>query len=166
MSQAINRRQFLSGDFQGKELPIMPPWALNEDDFEVHCTSCGDCIRHCPESILIIAGGGYPRVDFSQGECSFCQSCVDICQSGALVETAVPWELELIINKSCLAKKGVVCSVCAEQCDARALRFKATLGSVAQPSINIIECTGCGACIASCPSDSISLSYKNEGKEF
>ena len=153
----VNRRQFLRGDFRGKGSPVRPPWALEENRFLELCTVCNKCIDACEESILIKAGGNYPAVDFKRGECTFCKSCVDSCQSGALAYSETAWELALDISDSCLAKSSVVCSVCGEQCETRAIRFKPAPGCVAQPEISQLLCSGCGACIQYCPSQSITL---------
>ena len=70
----------------------------------------------------------------------------------------IPWYLILSIGPDCLARRGVVCSVCADQCDTRAIRFKPTIGSVALPETDQSLCSGCGACIQACPSKSMYLS--------
>lgn len=160
MNQSINRRQFLRGDLRGNKAPIRPPWSINEEHFIKNCVACGDCVTACPESILISNNDGYPFIDFQLGECTFCEDCVESCQSGALEIRTKPWSLVLNVNEDCLAKKSIVCSVCAEQCEARAIVFKPVLGDVPQLNINIDLCTGCGACIKNCPSVSISLLYK------
>jgi len=157
MNQSINRRQFLRGDLLGHKAPIRPPWSMNEEHFIKHCTECSDCIAVCPESILVNNGDGYPYVDFQQGECTFCEACADSCQSGALDKHLKPWGLVLNVNNDCLAKNSIVCSVCAEQCEARAIIFKPVLGNVPQMNINRDLCNGCGACIKNCPTASISL---------
>jgi len=166
MVQTINRRQFLRGDFRGNNASIRPPWALDEGDFIEMCTGCGDCISACPESILITSSGGFPSVDFNHGECTFCRSCVDSCQPGALKVTDTPWELLLNISESCLALKSIVCSVCAEQCEVRAIHFTPVIGGVSQPNIDSERCNGCGACVHSCPGASISFLYRHNQKEF
>jgi len=157
MVQSINRRQFLRGDLQGRRASLRPPWAINEADFVQLCTSCGDCISNCPESILIKADAGYPAIDFHSGECTFCQSCLYACDTGALKFSTNPWYLTLDINDSCLAKNSIVCSVCAEQCETSAIRFNPVVGGVSQPEIDMTLCIGCGACIRPCPNTSISL---------
>jgi ferredoxin-type protein NapF len=42
-------------------------------------------------------------------------------------------------------------------CDAGAIRFKPTLGGVTSPALDLSLCTGCGACVAPCPTQAISM---------
>lgn len=160
MTVHISRRQFLRGDVQGKHAPIRPPWSQQEDLFLTRCTTCGDCVENCPEVILKKDVGGYPLIDFHLGECSFCEICMESCKSNAFSHTESPWRLSLFISDDCLAQKGVVCSVCAEQCETRAIRFKPVVGSVSVPNVVADLCTGCGACIKPCPETALSLSYQ------
>ena len=66
--------------------------------------------------------------------------------------------LKAAIAPSCLALNHVVCSACAERCDARAIRFRPALGAAPTPAIDLDRCTGCGACVAVCPVSAIALS--------
>jgi ferredoxin-type protein NapF len=141
-----------------------PPWAIAEAEFLDLCTSCGDCVRACPEDLVHVGAGNYPEVRFGDAECTFCRRCVDSCNEGALSQAVVPpWRLKPAIDESCLAKRGVVCESCRDVCDERAIRFDLRAGRVANPSIRLDDCTGCGACVSACPAEAIALAApKNE----
>ncbi len=136
---------------------MRPPWALSESRFTDVCTRGGDCRRACPEGILVTGSAGFPTVDFALGACTFCRACLEDCDSGALDATReTPWQLDLRIDTACVSAKGVVCRICAEFCDASAIRFPHPSGA-GLPAIDAKLCTGCGACVEPCPVDAISL---------
>lgn len=153
--------QFLRGDFRGAEKALRPPWAVDESQFVESCNSCGECITACPASILVKARAGFPVVNFSNGECVFCGDCVAACQTGALRQTndpdEVPWKLKAVIADNCITYQSVVCRSCAEQCESRAIAFQLSAGRVPQPLLANEKCNGCGACVAICPVDAISV---------
>ncbi|MBU0753091.1 MAG: ferredoxin-type protein NapF [Gammaproteobacteria bacterium] len=153
-----SRRQFLRGHFSRRQLPLRPPWALAEESFLLACTRCGDCVRACPQGILV-EDAGYPRVEFGKGECTFCGDCVTSCKTGALrkVEGQLPWRLQPVIGSTCLATKGVVCRTCGDVCPVAAIRFRPQLGGSALPEVEPSRCTGCGGCVAPCPARAIEL---------
>lgn len=161
VSSNLNRRQFLTIGRNRETHPVRPPWAIDENAFQNACTRCGDCISICPEKILIHEGAnGFPQVDFKRGECSFCSDCVQACPTAALnISQPSPWSIKANVDNSCLAAHQVLCMSCADQCDVRAIRFIPVAGAVSQPEINLDDCTGCGACVASCPSQSIEVKY-------
>lgn len=150
------------GFFRGRPRPkaeIRPPWALAEALFTDRCTRCNDCLKACPEQILVAGDGGFPTVDFKRGECTFCGDCVTACEPLALQRadgTAV-WSIKAQIAPTCLPEHGVECRVCGDFCDARAIRFTPRLGGSPLPAIDREQCTGCGACVAPCPVSAISL---------
>lgn len=151
-----SRRNLLFGRRPKTPSAPPPPWAAA--DFFDRCTRCGDCAQTCPTQIIKIGEGGFPSVDFSQGECTFCGDCTSACTPQALQQTdAAPWQLRANISDNCLAEQGVECRICGEACDERAIRFELAIGKVARPHINTEQCTGCGACLAPCPSQSIRL---------
>ena len=148
----LSRRAF----FRGRPRPkseLRPPWALVEGDFIDACTRCNDCVATCPTHILIAGDGGYPTVDFREGECTFCGDCVAACQPKALKRTGdqPAWPYKAIVGDDCLPRQGVECRVCGDFCDARAIRFPPRLGGSPLPEIASERCTGCGACVAPCP---------------
>ena len=167
--RGVSRAQFLRGDVSGKKRPFRPPWALSEFEFTETCTRCGECINHCPEKILIEGGSKFPIIEFRRGECTFCEECVIHCEPGALRflsedEHGDPWDLEVRVNHTCIAQKGVVCQVCGDQCLERVFRFRPRLGGAVQMEMSADKCTGCGACIAPCPVDALTL-YRRESTE-
>lgn len=166
MSSTISRAQFLRGDISGRSRPLRPPWSLPEQVFVERCTRCGDCIRICPQHILEPGSGGFPRVDFSRGECLFCGDCTRVCAAGALRrDGGDPWTIRARIGERCLAFRGVECRSCAEPCAPRAIRFRPVAGGVAQPVLEPVACNGCGACYSVCPARAIAL-HAREAADF
>lgn len=144
------------GFFRGRPRPpgqIRPPWALAESAFSERCTRCNDCLRACPEQIIVSGDGGFPTVSFARGECTFCGDCVTACTPLALVrvEGRAPWPYKAAIAPDCLAQRGVECRVCGDFCEAGAIRFTPRLGGSPLPEIDGESCTGCGACVVPCP---------------
>ena len=160
MSAQISRLQFLRGDFKGTVTPLRPPWALSENQFISTCTACGECVSHCPTSIIKQGRANLPVIDFKTGECVFCEACVDVCKPKALVKTEQhkPWSITATINEDiCLAHKGVECRSCYDPCESRAISMPPKLGGISIPILNADKCTGCGACFSVCPAQSVTM---------
>lgn len=159
---SLSRRAFFSGRAAAPiTLPMRPPWALFEQEFLKSCTTCDDCRTACDEGIIVRGAGGYPEVDFSNGECTFCADCARACKTGALsvqnTHDLKPWALKAQIGANCLSDQGVTCRVCGDRCDARAIRFQLAVGGRATPILDQTSCTGCGACVAPCPTGTIEI---------
>lgn len=154
----ISRRQFLRGDLSGRKAPLRPPWALAEDAFLVACTRCDECVKACPENILV-ALRGYPVVQFAQGACTFCGKCQAACTPRALqpVPGLPPWHLKAQVANACMAYRDVVCRSCGDACAEAAVRFSPRLGGAALPEVIADRCTGCGACVSVCPAGAITM---------
>ena len=154
--------QFLRGDFSGRRPVVRPPWALVEGDFVSRCDGCGECIANCPTHILRKGRGGYPEVDFGSGECLFCGDCVGACRPGALYRQArvAPWALRASVDPTvCVAFAGVECRSCIDPCEPRAIRMRPRLGGAAIPELDVMNCSGCGACYAVCPTGAIRVEH-------
>ncbi|MBL8421325.1 MAG: ferredoxin-type protein NapF [Dechloromonas sp.] len=153
-----SRRGFLRGRPRPRA-EMRPPWASPESAFIDRCTRCGDCLTACPQGILVPGDGGFPTVDFSQRECTFCGACAAACQPLALVrcEGLPAWPGKALVSDACLPRRGIECRVCGDFCAVRAIRFAPRLGGTPLPAIDKGTCTGCGACVAPCPTTAITI---------
>lgn len=166
-NQALPRRAFLRGQFlqslkteqvrqQGYQA-IRPPWA-DLAHFLQKCTACAQCVNHCETQIIKRGAGGYPEIDFSRGECSFCQQCVEVCPELVFRPTTEPaWQHKVAVSAACLLEKRVECRACGDSCESRAIGFKPSLGGIAQLQLNLDSCNGCGACLSICPTQAIKI---------
>ena len=158
MSAAVSRAALLRGGFGRRDAPIRPPWVHDAASFTDLCERCGACQAACEAGIVATGRGGFPEIDFRAGACSFCGRCADACRSGALQRTGeAPWSVTARIAAGCLAVQGVVCRLCEERCEQRAIRFRLALGGYALPEIDAEACNGCGACVSACPSQAIHM---------
>lgn len=162
MSPSMSRAQFLHGDLSGRHVALRPPWAVAEARFVDLCTRCNDCADECPLGLLQSGPGGYPVIDFARGGCTFCGACVDACAHGALSERVqgikqAPWTRVAKVQSQCLSLHGVLCRVCGERCELRAIHFRPVVGGSAMPAIDTGVCNGCGACYTDCPTQAIAF---------
>lgn len=155
----VSRRRFFGGRVLVSSNMLRPPGAVEEGLFLSVCTRCGDCRAACPGNIIIDGDGGYPVIDFMEGECTFCEACAKACDTGALAEAGCldAWPAKAGVGEQCLAFQGVICQVCSEQCEQRAIQFQRLPGSIPRPLVNLAACTGCGACVAPCPVSAIQV---------
>ena len=117
------------------------------------CTGCGDCVGACPTDILVIRDRRI-AIDFSAGECTFCNACANACTQPVFAEPRVMHHV-VAISDACLARRGVTCMTCRDACPEEAIRFQPRAGGPFLPVLDAGRCTGCGACVAPCPSAAI-----------
>lgn len=157
-----SKRRFFSA---GLSVPgARPPWAVTESLFSERCDRCDACIRACGPGILKAGSGGFPVINFSTTGCTLCGDCVQACTRGALLgdDAREPFIWRAHIDPACLTQRGVECRLCAERCEADAIRFRPRLGGIARPELDTDRCNGCGQCIATCPVDAITTQSKKE----
>ncbi|ATF91620.1 ferredoxin-type protein NapF [Cedecea neteri] len=158
----LTRRGLLTGGWHSSTPAIRPPWSGDESHFLLDCTRCDICITACQSRVLRRGQGGYPEIDFSRGECTFCYACADVCPQRLFApQSAQPWSLTLQLSETCLAWHQVECRSCEDACEPQAIRFIPTLQDVSRPRISSSACHGCGACVAVCPTSAITLRPQN-----
>ncbi|WP_117234211.1 ferredoxin-type protein NapF [Vibrio maerlii] len=141
------------------ESALRLPWLKGTQEFIDGCTRCQKCIEACETQIIKNGDGGFPTVDFSKNECTFCYQCAEACPEALfLPQDAAPWSAKANITDACLAKNNVECRSCGDMCDTMAIKFQLRVGSSALPKIELDDCTGCGACVAPCPTNAIQVS--------
>lgn len=158
MDHSASRANFLHGRFGKTDRPVRPPWALDEAAFAALCDGCGRCAKACPEGIIVRGRGGLPQIDFTRGGCTFCGECLQVCEPGALADRGqAAWRNKASITSRCFSWQGVVCRLCEEQCEQRAIRFRPALGGYSLPEVDAEACDGCGACVTACPSGAVEV---------
>lgn len=154
----LQRRRLLRASSK-RDIQQQPlPWQCTSESFFDGCSRCNACIDACPEKIIKQGDGGFPNIDFQRGECTFCYRCAEACPESLFsAQSEQPWQLAAQISHSCLVEQGVTCRSCEDFCELEAIRFTPRLGAPASPSVLTDACSGCGACVASCPSQSITI---------
>ena len=151
------RRAFLKGRTGGKTFDVRLPW-LATHRFVDDCTRCGECLAACPEKVIVPSAGGFPSIDFANGECTFCGACAEACPEPLFDRgRAEPWQFKALISGQCLAKRRVMCRSCEDACALGAIAFKPAARRPPLPEIMSADCTGCGACVSVCPENAIAI---------
>lgn len=160
---------------------IRPPGALPKDEFEAACSKCGLCVQACPYDTLKLAQFkdeatiGTPYFTPREIPCYMCPDipCVKACPTGALdpelkdIDKA-KMGVAAIDHYSCLSWQGLRCEICYRDCPLqnkaiiienhpRLLSKHAFFVPVVQPD----QCTGCGLCVLSCPTEKPSINIVN-----
>ena len=158
MLEHVSKRSIMRGRFR-QQACLRPPGAI--PSFEDICSRCGDCLDVCPTKIISFDANGFPKIDLNEGECLFCSDCAQVCEPAA-IEPAEGWALRAKVTASCLSYNGTLCRTCEDQCDAHAIRFRLMTGGRSLPDFDLELCTGCGACAAQCPSQSIEFFHHTQ----
>lgn len=143
---------------------IRPPYALEELEFSLTCSRCGDCISACPEHVIFklaahtgVTAAGTPAMDLLHHACLLCEDwpCVNACEVNALAfpETESDEEIPLpmlsncrVDTEKCLPYTGPECGACESSCPIEG----ALSWNMERPTIVQGLCVGCGACLAAC----------------
>ncbi len=153
---------------------IRPPFAIEELDFLIACTRCGDCISACPYEIIFPLSSklgakvfNTPAMDLNNHACHLCedwpcvQACAQACEKPVLkipeinseqkenttsLKKPLPKLANVFINiKTCLPYSGPECGAC-KVCPVEG----AMIWDMEKPSINNDLCTGCALCREAC----------------
>jgi len=155
----LQRRNLLRGKVGTPKQPIRLPWLTDADQFSDGCTQCEKCITSCKENIIVKGDGGFPEINFTLGECTFCGACSNVCPEPLFIinNGQAPWDYHATVNNKCLTYNNISCQSCQDSCEPMAIRFQYAIGKPPSPEINTESCTGCGACVATCPSQAIEI---------
>ena len=165
---------------------IRPPFAINELDFLLACSRCGDCVQACPHEVIFPLPArlgatvvGTPALDLLNKSCHLCKEwpCVQSCEETALslpemdsdtqedvtadLETYHPvfppkMALVSIDTNTCLPYQGPECGACAGSCPVP----EALIWQGTKPVISDDQCVGCGLCRAACIVDPAAIEIR------
>ena len=68
-----------------------------------------------------------------------------------------PDEAVIAISDQCLLARGIVCQLCTDACEPRALTFRMQAGGAGRIAIDSDACTACGDCVGTCPAGAMAL---------
>lgn len=165
----LSRRRLFQGKMAALKPKIRLPWIISEQHFLADCTQCLNCVPVCETQIIKTDERGYPSLDFSKDECTNCGKCQLACKEPLFVEENQkkdnkPWSAEINIKNTCFAQNEIYCQSCQDACDHQAISFQFLTTAIAKPVISSDACTLCGACVSTCPQQSISITPQNEVK--
>lgn len=172
----LSRREFFSkmrSSTQKDKKPFVPlaPYNFNRDLFYKECLECEKpCIKACDDfckegnlkSGILKEIDGVVSVDFSISGCERCMECAKACEKGVLdvsVENSnTNWNFFVRIREDlCLAYQKTLCNSCKDICQGvNESRDIIKFAGLFYPEITD-KCTGCGFCIAVCPTHSIQI---------
>lgn len=157
MSDTARRGFFgaLSSLFKEESLVIRPPYAAVSATFDECKTCAAMCVNVCEEKIIRTDGSGLPFLDFSSNGCSDCHKCLEACTPNVLNDPQRFIQGKARISKmSCMSHHDTICFTCKEPCLDNAIVFEGMFRPIIIPE----KCTGCGYCVAVCPSGAIQVS--------
>lgn len=146
------RRAFLTGGLPARPAILRPPWLAEKAS--ASCTGCGACAEACPRDLVSLADG-QPTIAFTGGECIFCGACAESCPEDLFDREGRAFAHRIVVGDDCLGRRGVICEVCRDACPEGAIRFAPRSRGPFLPEIAGEKCSGCGACIAPCPTSAI-----------
>jgi ferredoxin-type protein NapF len=163
-----SKRRLFRGSVKTKQVMRLP-WIISEEHFIQGCDQCQRCLNACDSNIIVQDELGFPKVDFNQGECTFCDKCIEVCpqplfsssftNNNAESHETKPWPVTITISDTCLAKNNIYCQSCRDECEINVIKFKYLDSSIPKPKIVEQDCSQCGACLSSCPQEAITFNF-------
>ena len=160
------------------EIPAMPNYRGRIAYDAEKCVNCGMCIKVCSpgaieRTIEDVPGGQKITYHIDMTSCTFCATCQDFCNTGAMHLTedfhiAAQDTNDLIVTGTRIKKtvKGklaptddcVFCGLCAKNCPEGAITVDRETKTW---TLNEEECAKCGTCVQKCPKKC--LDFRTDG---
>ncbi len=161
-----------------KRYLLRPPGALPEDEFLIHCISCGECMKACSSIGRVIQpalfesgleGFWTPIMIPRKGYCEYnCKLCGEVCPTGAIQKLTLEEKQKVRIglayfnrNRCIPWYRGEDCLVCEEHCplpekaiyvkEVEVISISGEKHIIKRPYIDESLCIGCGICESVCP---------------
>lgn len=161
---------------QNAEGLILPPGAMDSEDFLLMCTGCHFCALNCPSRVIKPSrhAFGPVRLNYGNGACLYgCTRCNQVCPSGALKPLSLKDKQRLKIGEAVLDESKCMvfrdkkaCELCAQACPKGTVYMLGGPDNLKIPEVNAFHCIGCGACQRVCPMKpkAITIMGINQGK--
>lgn len=153
-------------------VPLRPPGAISEEEFNIKCIRCFKCGQVCPTGAVSFGKWTQGQLadtpvlnNLNTNACNLCMECTRECPTGALIpidpnlesiQKNVKIGIANIIEQGCVLYNGKrrICHICLRVCP---LRGKAIyVNDWGQPVITN-TCVGCGLCAQACPTMAIEI---------
>ena len=160
------RKEAIALITDAKNVPAVfrrPPGSLaQEEEFNLACTRCGDCIEACPHLAIHGDEDTGPFIDPNKAACHLCSDfpCIASCQEGALQEFdefVLPsfGVAELIVKNCNNTKQALSCDACYKICPVSdAILVANDASGIPEFTKN---CTACGLCRMVCPTIPVAI---------
>ncbi|MEX0350612.1 MAG: 4Fe-4S dicluster domain-containing protein [Paracoccaceae bacterium] len=159
MNHLTTRGAFLRTPVPRDQTGAIKPSGAMDVCSGILCTQSGDRLSTCPENIITVDADSFPVIEVSVGACTFSDDCTGCCISASpVVERLLDWPRHATVEPAAyLSLRSVSRRNCQDGCDHGAIRYKPQLGGRAEPILDLVTCTGCGACAAACPAGAVQL---------
>ena len=137
------------------------------------CRNCGMCIKVCSPSAITRTVEETPEgkkitYEFDLTSCTFCATCEDFCDAGAIHLTedyhmVAEDAKDLIVRGARIQKSGgtlkknddcIYCTLCAKQCPEGAITVDRAEKTWA---VDTSKCQQCGICVSKCPKKALEI---------
>lgn len=174
-------RKFGVNNGENNPFPVLPPGAVEPEQYSSACVRCYACVNVCPSHILQpelptngkIGSWFQPQMNADKGACDeFCNACTQVCPTGAILPLTVEQKrvrqigVAKVERDACLAwADGEFCMVCDEYCPYNAIINDESDSGIPRPIVNKDLCRGCGFCQNHCPAVKKGVAIRVDGVE-
>ena len=154
------------GSKRTAKVPIRPPGAVPEGEFQARCIRCFQCGEVCPTHAIRFRGfdeglaeAMTPEIKPREQGCIACMKCTQICPTGALqsveaedpvILTTVNMGVARLNEDMCYSwvEPARTCGVCYRACPFPGVAMSIEVWE--RPVVHADQCIGCGLCEQAC----------------